>query len=72
MAIESAISLRDVKKSFDGGHEFVLKGINLEIPKGSLTAIIGFSGTDSEDFSLFWFFLSCIGKKDAALSGLNG
>ncbi|ASD62744.1 ABC transporter ATP-binding protein [Bdellovibrio bacteriovorus] len=45
MAIESAISLRDVKKSFDGGHEFVLKGINLEIPKGSLTAIIGFSGT---------------------------
>ncbi|WP_374033885.1 ABC transporter ATP-binding protein [Bdellovibrio bacteriovorus] len=45
MATESAISLRDVKKSFDGGHEFVLKGINLEIPKGSLTAIIGFSGT---------------------------
>lgn len=45
MAIESAISLHDVKKSFDGGHEFVLKGINLEIPKGSLTAIIGFSGT---------------------------
>lgn len=45
MSRESAISLRDVKKSFDGGHEFVLKGINLEIPKGSLTAIIGFSGT---------------------------
>ncbi|WP_374075001.1 ABC transporter ATP-binding protein [Bdellovibrio bacteriovorus] len=42
---ESAVSLRDVKKSFDGGKEFVLKGINLEIPKGSLTAIIGFSGT---------------------------
>lgn len=42
---ESAVSLRDVKKSFDGGREFVLKGINLEIPKGSLTAIIGFSGT---------------------------
>lgn len=45
MVKESAISVRDVKKSFDGGHEFVLKGINLEIPKGSLTAIIGFSGT---------------------------
>ncbi|WII72896.1 ABC transporter ATP-binding protein [Bdellovibrio sp. 22V] len=42
---ESAVSMRDVKKSFDGGKEFVLKGINLEIPKGSLTAIIGFSGT---------------------------
>ncbi|MEK2646514.1 ABC transporter ATP-binding protein [Bdellovibrio sp. BCCA] len=45
MSVESAVSLRDVKKSFDGGKEFILKGINLEIPKGSLTAIIGFSGT---------------------------
>lgn len=43
--MESAISLKDVKKSFDGGKEFILKGIDLEIPKGSLTAIIGFSGT---------------------------
>ncbi|WP_409477970.1 ABC transporter ATP-binding protein [Pseudobdellovibrio sp. HCB154] len=39
-----AIELDDVKKSFDG-KEFVLKGIDLKIPKGSLTAIIGFSGT---------------------------
>ncbi|KYG66007.1 ABC transporter ATP-binding protein [Bdellovibrio bacteriovorus] len=45
MKSESAVSIRDVKKSFDGGKEFVLKGIDLEIPKGSLTAIIGFSGT---------------------------
>lgn len=45
MRVQSAVSMRDVKKSFDGGHEFVLKGVNLEIPKGSLTAIIGFSGT---------------------------
>lgn len=42
---ENAIILKDVKKSFDGGKEFVLKGIDLEIKKGSLTAIIGFSGT---------------------------
>jgi phospholipid/cholesterol/gamma-HCH transport system ATP-binding protein len=42
---ESAIILTDVKKSFDGGKEFVLKGVDLKIPKGSLTAIIGFSGT---------------------------
>lgn len=42
---ENAIVLKDVKKSFDGGKEFVLKGIDLEIKKGSLTAIIGFSGT---------------------------
>lgn len=39
-----AIELIDVKKTFDG-KEFVLKGIDLQIPKGSLTAIIGFSGT---------------------------
>ncbi|MGE3759757.1 MAG: ABC transporter ATP-binding protein [Pseudobdellovibrionaceae bacterium] len=41
---ESAISIRDVKKTFDG-NEFVLKGMDLEIPKGSLMVIIGFSGT---------------------------
>lgn len=41
----SAVSFKDVKKSFDGGKEFVLKGMDLEIPKGSLTAVIGFSGT---------------------------
>jgi len=40
----SAVSLLDLKKTFDG-KEFVLKGMSLEIPKGSLTAIIGFSGT---------------------------
>ncbi|MFP5518505.1 MAG: ABC transporter ATP-binding protein [Bdellovibrionia bacterium] len=42
---DAAIILSDVKKSFDGGKEFVLKGIDLEIKKGALTAIIGFSGT---------------------------
>ncbi len=43
--MEYAIELNEVKKSFDEGKDFVLKGINLKIPKGSLTAIIGFSGT---------------------------
>lgn len=43
--MQPAIIFKDVKKSFDGGKDFVLKGINLEIPKGKLTAIIGFSGT---------------------------
>lgn len=42
--VDAAIKLTDVKKSFDG-KEFILKGLNLEVPKGSLTAIIGFSGT---------------------------
>jgi phospholipid/cholesterol/gamma-HCH transport system ATP-binding protein len=41
---KSAIELVDVKKTFDG-REFVVNGMNLKIPKGSLTAIIGFSGT---------------------------
>lgn len=41
---EIAISLKDVRKTFDG-KEFVVNGMNLEIPKGSLTAVIGFSGT---------------------------
>ncbi len=40
-----AIELMDLKKSFDGGKDFVLKGLDLKIPRGSLTAIIGFSGT---------------------------
>jgi phospholipid/cholesterol/gamma-HCH transport system ATP-binding protein len=39
-----AVVLDEVKKTFDG-NDFVLKGINLKIPKGSLTSIIGFSGT---------------------------
>jgi len=42
--IELAIRINELKKTFDG-KEFVLKGINLEIPRKSLTAIIGFSGT---------------------------
>lgn len=42
--LEPAIKLTDVKKTFDG-KEFVVNGLNLEIPKHKLTAIIGFSGT---------------------------
>ncbi|QLY26114.1 ABC transporter ATP-binding protein [Bdellovibrio sp. KM01] len=41
---QSAVQIRDLKKTFDG-IDFILKGIDLEIPRGSLTAIIGFSGT---------------------------
>ena len=41
---ETAILLQDVWKTFDG-KEDVVRGLSLEIPKGSLTAIIGFSGT---------------------------
>jgi phospholipid/cholesterol/gamma-HCH transport system ATP-binding protein len=41
---EFAVRMIDVKKTFDG-KDFILKGLNLDIKKGSLTAIIGFSGT---------------------------
>jgi len=44
MQVTSAVSLRAVTKTFDN-KEFILKGIDLEVPKGSLMAIIGFSGT---------------------------
>lgn len=45
MSEEIAIDIQDLKKSFDGGESFVLKGMNLQIPKGKITVIIGFSGT---------------------------
>lgn len=40
----SAISIKDLKKSFDG-REFVLNGMTLEIPRGRITVMIGYSGT---------------------------
>lgn len=39
-----AIRVTNLKKTFDG-KEFVLNGMTLDVPRGSLTAIIGFSGT---------------------------
>lgn len=39
-----AIRVMDVKKTFDG-KEFVVNGMTLDVPRGSLMAIIGFSGT---------------------------
>lgn len=43
--MSTAIEIKDLKKTFDGGHEFVLDGLSLTIPKGKITVIIGFSGT---------------------------
>src|SRR5688572_18709786 len=39
-----ALKVSNLKKSFDGT-EFVLNGLNLEIPRGKITVLIGFSGT---------------------------
>ncbi len=41
---DPAVKITDLKKSFDG-KEFVLNGINLTIPKGKITVLIGYSGT---------------------------
>lgn len=41
---ENAIQIENLRKTFDG-KDFVIDGMNLSIPKGSLTAVIGFSGT---------------------------
>lgn len=42
--MEPAVRIMNLRKTFDGT-EYVLNGINLEIPKGSITVLIGFSGT---------------------------
>ncbi len=41
---EKAVEIRDLRKTFDG-HDFVLNGVDLDIPKGKITVLIGFSGT---------------------------
>lgn len=43
--METAIEIKNLKKSFDGGKDYVLNGIDIDIPKGKITMIIGFSGT---------------------------
>ncbi len=43
-SLEVAVKVTDLKKTFDG-KEFVVNGMNLTIPKGKITVIIGYSGT---------------------------
>ena len=44
MEQKTAIEIIDLKKSFVE-NDYVLNGVNLKIPKGKITVIIGFSGT---------------------------
>lgn len=39
-----AVRIQNLKKTFDG-KEYILNGLNLDIPKGKITCVIGFSGT---------------------------
>jgi phospholipid/cholesterol/gamma-HCH transport system ATP-binding protein len=41
---KAAVRLQGLKKTFDG-KDYVLNGIDLDIPEGKITCIIGFSGT---------------------------
>ncbi len=41
---EKAVEIGDLRKTFDG-QDYVLNGVNLDIPKGKITVLIGFSGT---------------------------
>ena len=43
--MDVAVQTKNLRKSFDGGKDFVLNGLTLQIPKGEITCIIGFSGT---------------------------
>jgi phospholipid/cholesterol/gamma-HCH transport system ATP-binding protein len=45
MSNEIAIELKNVYKSFRDGRDMILKGINIQFPKGKLTYILGSSGT---------------------------
>ncbi len=42
--METAVKIEHLRKTFDG-HEYVLKDISLEIPRGKITVVIGYSGT---------------------------
>ena len=41
---DAHISLRHVTKSFRGGRDQILKGVNIDFPRGKLTYILGSSG----------------------------
>ncbi|OQW47260.1 MAG: ABC transporter ATP-binding protein [Proteobacteria bacterium SG_bin7] len=41
---QTAIEISNLKKTFDGQH-YVFQGVDLKIPKGKITCLIGFSGT---------------------------
>ncbi|RME16107.1 MAG: ATP-binding cassette domain-containing protein [Bdellovibrio sp.] len=43
--MEPVIEVRNLYKTFDEGKSFVLKGLDLKIPKGLITILIGYSGT---------------------------
>ncbi len=42
--VDAAVEIKNVRKTFDGV-DYILNGLTLNIPKGQITTIIGFSGT---------------------------
>ena len=41
---KAAVRIQNVRKTFNG-RDYILDGLNLEIPEGKITCLIGFSGT---------------------------
>ena len=57
------LDLRNVKKSFRGGDQPVLRGVSLTVPRGELTALIGPSGSGKSTL------LALLGALDRADEG---
>jgi phospholipid/cholesterol/gamma-HCH transport system ATP-binding protein len=79
MSEEIAIELNDIHKSFREGRDEILRGVNIQFPKGKLTYILGPSGTgksvtlkhvlgllhpDSGEVKVLGQVLSTLGTKD--------
>ena len=43
--IDLAVEVRELRKSFRKGRDQILKGVNLQVPKGKLTFLLGSSGS---------------------------
>src|SRR5690348_8175207 len=41
----TAISLRDLNKSFDRGRSFAVRGVSLDVAAGEFVAVVGMSGS---------------------------
>ena len=63
------IELKDINKTYPGAVPLhVLKGINLEIEKGELVAIMGASGSGKSTCSTFWEYWTTMTPANTTLT----
>ncbi len=65
---QTAIDIKNLRKTFDG-ENYVFQGVNLQIPKGKITCIIGFSGTGKS--VLLKHILGLVAPSDGTISVLG-